>query len=139
MRKVLSVICQVIAGFFFYMVSMLAFMSGFPAMGKAAMLAGFSVPAFIALAIALALTGLRNWKKDTGVMLLSMSAFNGFVILTMACMLASEEFRKLVPADSFAMFGAYFVGALVLAAFAALGWILFKSGGGMAEQGPAGA
>lgn len=135
MRKVLSVACQIIAGFFFYMVSMLAFMSGFPAMGKAAMLAGCSVPAFIALAVALALTGLRNWKKDTGVMLLSMSAFNGFIILSIACMWMSEEFRRIMPSDPFAVFGAYFVGAPVLAAFAVLGWILFKSGGGMAEQG----
>ncbi|MYN15483.1 hypothetical protein GTP81_01820 [Rugamonas sp. FT107W] len=137
MRKIFSVVCQIIAGFFFYMVSIMAFTSGFPVWGKAAMMAGVSVPAFVALAIALALTGLRNWKRDTGVMLLSMSAFNGFGILTMACMWMSEEFRRMMPPDSFANFGAYFAGAVVLAAFAILGWVLFKSGGGTAEQGVA--
>lgn len=139
MRKVFGVVCQVVAGFFLYMVSMLAFMSGLPVLAKAAMLAGFAVPAFIALAIALALTGLRNWKKNTGLMLLSMSAFNGFVIFSMACMWMSEEFRRMMPPDSFANFSAYVVGAVVLAAFAILGWLLFKSGGGTAEQGRAGA
>lgn len=128
MRKVFSVIFHIIAGFFFYMVSLLAFMSEFPALGKAGMLAGFSVPGLIALAIGLALTGFRNWKRDTGIVLLSTSAFSIFIVFTMACMFMSEEVRKLMPADILGSFGAYFVGGIVLAVFALLGWTLFKAG-----------
>ena len=129
MRKVFSVICHIIAGFFFYMVSLLAFMSELPALAKAGMLAGFSVPGLIALGIGLALTGFRNWKRDTGIVLLSTSAFSAFIVFTMACIFMSEEVRKLMPSDILGNFGAHFVGGIVIVAFAALGWSLLKAGG----------
>ena len=130
MRKVFSVIFHIIAGFFFYMVSLLAFMSELPALGKAGMLAGFSVPGLIALAIGLALTGFRNWKRDTGIVLLSTSAFSIFIVFTMACLFMSEEVRRLMPPDLLGSFGAYFIGGLVILVFALLGWTLFKAGKG---------
>jgi hypothetical protein len=127
MRKVCSVIFHIIAGFFFYLVSVLAFISGLPALGKAGLLAGFSVPALIALVIGLALTGFRNWKRDTGVVLLSTSAFNAFILLTMICLFMSEEARRLMPLDALANFGAYVIGGVVIAVFASLGWMLVRT------------
>lgn len=135
MRKVFSVIFHLIAGFFFYMVSLLAFISGLPMLGKAGMLAGFFVPALIALAIGLALTGFRHWKRDAGVVLLSTSAFNAFIFLTMACLFMSEEFRRLVPSNTIGNFRAYFIGGLVVAVFAGLGWMLVKADSDIAGTG----
>jgi hypothetical protein len=127
MRKVCSVVCHVVAGFFIYMLSVLAFVSGFPAFGKTLMLAGFSVPAIIALAIGLAFTGFRRWKRDAGLVLLWTSGFNAFVVLTMTCLLMSEEFRKLIPVDVSARFDSYIVGGLVVIGIAVAGWLLLKA------------
>lgn len=127
MLKVLSVLFHILAGFFFYMVSVLAFTSTFGGLAKAAMLAGFSAPAFVALAIGLALTRFRRWKRDTGIVLLSTSAISAFLILTMACMLASEDFRRLMPPDTLDGFSAYVTGGVVIVAYAVLGWVLLKA------------
>lgn len=128
MRKVCSVICHVVAGFLFYLVSLLGFISAFPPAGKALMVAGFLVAALVAMAIGLAFTGFRRWKRDAGLVLLWTSGVNAFLVLTMVCLMMSEEFSKLMPVDTVALFGSYVVGALLMAALAVAGWLLFQAG-----------
>lgn len=128
MRKVLSVLCHIVAGFLFNVVSMLAFINALPATAKFLMLAGFSLLALAALAIGLAVTGLRDWKRDAGIVLLATSAWSVFMVVTMACLLMSEDFTKLVPGSASAPMDDYLTGGLFIVVLAAVGWLLFKRG-----------
>ena len=137
MRKVSSIILKVIAGFFVYMVSLLAFVSEPPTGVKLGILIGFSVPAVVALCGGLALTRFRNWKRDTGIVLLSASGFTAFLIFTFACLLMTEEFRRMMKPDTLTFFSDYLTGGVVIVGLAILGWILVKADKRKAEQGAA--
>ncbi|OQA33372.1 MAG: hypothetical protein BWY57_01234 [Betaproteobacteria bacterium ADurb.Bin341] len=137
MRKVSSVILKVIAGFFFYMVSLLAFVSEPPAVVKLGILIGFSVPAVVALGGGLALTRFRNWRRDTGVVLLCASGFTAFVVFTFACLLMTDEFPKMTGPNTLAFFGDYLTGGGFIVGLAVLGWVLVEANMGMAEQSTA--
>jgi hypothetical protein len=137
MRKVSSIILRVIAGFFFYMVSSLAFISELSHGMKLGIMLGFSVPALAALAGGLALTRFRNWRRDTGVVLLWTSGFTAFLVLTVACMLTTEEFRKMMRPDTMTFFSDYLTGGAVIAGLAVFGWILVKADKRRAENGTA--
>lgn len=128
MRKVLSVVCHIVAGFLFNIVSVLAFISAMPATHKSLMLAGLSLPALIALAVGLAFTGFRHWKRDAGIVLLSTSGWCAFMVVTMACLLMSEEFTRLVPESATAPMDDYLTGGLFIVGLALVGWLLFKRG-----------
>jgi len=133
MLKICSIILEVIAGFFLFIVTLLAYMSGMPAGWKLMSLGLFLLPAVVVMAIGLALTRFRFWKRDTGVVLLSVTGCTLFAVFTMACMLMSEEFRKLFIDGAGNPFGSYVVGTAVNAALAALGWYLVKKGADKAE------
>jgi len=136
MRKVSSIIFKVIAGFFFYGASLLAFVSE-PQTGvtgvKLTILIGFSIPAVVALCVGLALTRFRNWKRDTGIVLLSASGTTASVVLTFVCMLMTEEFRAMMKPDTLTLFSDYLTGGGAIVGFAGLGWILLRANGERAE------
>jgi len=127
MRKASSVILKVISGFFFYMVSLLAFISTLPTGGKLGILFGFSIPAVLALIGGLALSRFHNWKRDTGIVLLSASGFTAFLIFSLACMLMSEEFRIMMKPDTLTFFSDYWTGGGLIVGLAGLGWALVKT------------
>ena len=79
-------------------------------MEKFAIMAGFFLPALIALGIGLALGRFQNWKRDTGIVLASASGSTAFVILTILCLLLSPEFKDLFPEDVLGFFGDYRTG-----------------------------
>lgn len=137
MRKVCSVILKVIAGFFFHTISLLAFVSAPPTGVKLGILIGFSVPAVVALGGGLALTRFRNWRRDTGIVLLCASGYTAFTIFTVACFLMTEEFRQMMKPDMLTFFSDYLTGGVVIVGLAVLGWILVKANKGRAEQGAA--
>ena len=126
MRKVSSIILKAIAGFFFYMVSLLAFVSEMPTSAKLLILITFSATAIAALGGGLALTRFRNWRRDTGIVLLCAAGFTVFVIFTFACLLVIKEFRKTMRPDTLVFFKDYLTGGGVIAGLAFLGWILTK-------------
>lgn len=134
MRRFCSIVLEVIAGFFLFIVTLLAFMSEVPAGWKALTLVLFLLPAVVVMAIGLALMRFRYWKRDTGVVLLSATAATLFAVFTMACMMMSAEFRQMLAPDSPEPFGSYIVGTAFNALLAALGWLLVKKDSGMAEQ-----
>jgi hypothetical protein len=128
MLKVLSIVFHVIAGFLFSVVSVMAFFSGLPGVAKVLILAGTSLPGLIALGIGLAFTRFRHWKRDAGVVLLSTSACNVVMIVTIACMLMSDEFLNMFPESASMPVNDYFTGFIVMVVLALVGWLLFKSG-----------
>lgn len=135
MRKGFSTIFKVIAGFFFYMISLLAFDNEHPTGQKLGMLLGLTAPALIAMTIGIALSHFRNWRRDVGIVLLSAVGFTAFVIFTFACLLINGEFRKMIRPDTVTFFSDYLTGGVVIVGLAILGWMLTKTNKKVAEQG----
>ena len=137
MRKVSSIILKVIAGFLLYGVSLLAFVSGPHAGMKLVILIVFSVPAVAALCAGLALTRFRDWRRDTGIVLLCASGFTAFLVLTVTCMYMTAEYREMMKPDTMAFFNDYLTGGGVIVGLAVSGWMLVKANKVRAEQGAA--
>ena len=143
-RRVLSVVFYVVAGFLFYMVSLLAFIDSAavganqPAFGaddaafaKWLPIITFTVPALITLVAGLAIMGFRDWRRDAGIVLLSAAGFTTFLVFTFATMLMNEEFRKMMPPDMpdvVKFFGDYITGAAVIVGLALGGALLVITG-----------
>jgi len=133
MRKVFSIVLNIIAGFFFYVVSLSGFKNETAAGAKWGIMICFTVLAVLALCAGLALKRFRNWKRDVGIVLLCASGFTAFSIFTFACLLMTEDFRKMIQPNTLAFFGNYFTGGAVIIVFAGLGWLLLKANKGFAE------
>jgi hypothetical protein len=142
-RRVLSVGFYILAGFFLYTVSVLAFVDGAAVANGAAMGADdaafakwlpiiiFAVPALLTLVIGLAIMGFRDWRRDAGIVLLSVAGFMTFVVLTFVTTFMNEEFRKMMPPDMpdiVKFFGDYITGAAVIVGLALAGALLVITG-----------
>lgn len=126
MLKVLSVILEVIGGFFLYMTCMMAFMSANTGLVKLVTMLIPSVVGVLALGGGLALTRFRTWRWDIGVVLLSVAGFTSLVVFTFACLFMTEEFPRMIRPGTHDMFSDYLTGGCFILGFAALGWILVK-------------
>jgi hypothetical protein len=127
MRKAISIIFLICSGFLFFTATLSVFFQGLSPTGKLFVMGGFAVAALIPHLIGLAFGGFRYWRRDTGVVLLSVTGFTAFTLFTIVCMMSSEEFRRILPPDELQIFGSYYVGTAVTAACAVLGWLLLKS------------
>ena len=134
MLKVISVVCHVVAGFVLTIACVLAFISGLPAMAKLLMVGGTALPGVITLVIGLACTRFRLWKRDTGVVLLSTTVCNIVMVVSIACMLMSEEVMLMFPESTSMPFRDYVTGTLVMVVLAIAGWLLFKRGDAELQQ-----
>jgi len=133
-RKVFSIVFFVIAGFFFYMVGLLGFVSEPSVLAKWGIVLGFTCPAIVALFAGLALGGFRGWKRNAGIVLLSSMGFAAFVVVTFICLLMTEEFRVMMTPDTMAYFRDYYAGSAVIAGFTMLGLTLLKLGWGRSSK-----
>ncbi len=126
MRKAFSVVLEVIAGFLFYAACLTVFASGLPIAGRLAILLAFSIPFVGAMLCGLALTRFEHWKRDAGVVVASASALALFVIIMVASMFATKEFKDVVTPDTiqFLKDYHYMAGSIVMVALASLGLIL---------------
>ena len=126
--KVFSIICYVVAGFFVYMVAILGFATMPSVAMKAGLMFGFSIPAFLALWAGFALTRFRKKLRDTGIVFLSAAGFTTFLVFTFACLMATDEFKKMMKPDSMASFSDYGSGFGFLAFISAAGLLAFRKG-----------
>lgn len=126
MRKALGIISYILAGFFVYMVCLLAFVNQ-PTMAKWGIVAGFSLPALVFLCIGLAVNRFQRWRRDVGVVLLSGAAFTSFLVFTFVCLLMTNEYKQMMQPDILHFFGAYASGTIFILSVAALGVILLKT------------
>ncbi|MGA7965698.1 MAG: hypothetical protein WCB49_07410 [Gammaproteobacteria bacterium] len=126
MRKASRIVLEVIAGFFFYTALLAAFTGALPIAGNIGLFALFAVPALAALLCGLALDRFRHWKRDTGIVVISSSALSLFVVITVASMFATREFRQMAPPNSiqFLKDYHYIAGSIVMAGLATLGLTL---------------
>lgn len=143
-RRVLSVGFYIVAGFLFYTVSVLAFIDGAavganqPAFGaddaaiaKWLPIVIFAVPALVTLVVGLAIMGFRDWRRDAGIVLLSVAGFMTLVVFMFATTFMNEEFRKMMPPDMpdiVKFFGDYITGAAVIVGLALAGALLVITG-----------
>ncbi len=133
-RKVIGICLYIVAGFFVYLVSLLAFMdmSALPVPGPAwtkyAVIGGFSIPAAVAQLIGLAVSRFKQWKRDLGIVLVSGSGMTAFVVFTIACLLWSPETRALFPRNTWELFSdvATGVGGIVIIAGAGTALIVMS-------------
>jgi hypothetical protein len=128
MRKVISIILYVVAGFFIYMDCVLAFINEPPPLTKFGMMAGFLVPGLIAQMGGLALNQFHNSRKITGIVLLSGAGFTAFLVFTFACLLMTDEFKQIMKPDSLKFFSDYVTGACFIFLTAACGLLLLLLG-----------
>jgi hypothetical protein len=143
-RRVLSVGFYIVAGFLFYTVSVLAFIDGAAvasnsaafsaddaAMAKWLPIIIFAVPALIILVVGLAIMGFRDWRRDAGIVFLSVAGFTTLGIFMFATTFMNEEYRKLMPPDMpdvMRIFGDYITGAAVIVVLALAGGLLVITG-----------
>ena len=128
-RKVISVIFYVVAGFFLYMVSLLAFVniSSLPsasrssALVKYAVMGAFSIPAVVAFMIGLLLSRFRHWKRDIGIVMVSGAGSTALVVFTIACFVRSPDSKQFFPHDTLNVFNDIIAGVSCIALLAALG------------------
>jgi hypothetical protein len=107
-RKILSIAFYVIAGFFLYTVTGLAFVNIAavktatlpPAWTKLVIIGTFAVPALISLLIGLAITRFQKWKRDVGIVLVSAGGVTSFIAVTMVCLFISPESKRYFPPDT---------------------------------------
>ena len=108
MRKILSIVFYVIAGFFLYMVTGLAFVNipaiktatPSPAWMKLVVIGTFAVPALISLLIGLAVTRFQQWKRDVGIVLVSAGGVTSFIAVTIVCFFMSAESKRYFPPNA---------------------------------------
>jgi len=128
MNKTLSIICYVVAGFFFYTIMILSFVNEPPVSAKLAIMGVFAVPAAINLLIGLHVSRYGHWQRDLGIVLLSAALFTIFLVLTVACMLATPEFTQQFPDNKIGFFSDYVSGTLCIAAFLSIGgWLVWRT------------
>lgn len=127
-RKIIVIICYCIGGFFLSIVSVVSFFTdqSHPVpIGMKLLITGiFLVPALIFIGVGIFLRRLEKWKRDIGVILLSTSAYQIFLIFTMVCLFSSQEIMKFFPdKKAFSFLGDYFMGVVCLLIFVGLGFI----------------
>lgn len=126
MRKLASIICYVVAGFFVYTTCLLAFVS--EASAKYAMAGMFSVLAVAFLAAGLAISRGKRWRYAVGLVLLSGTGVAAVVVGMVFFLLISPETRELFPTSSLDFFSDYTAGSVSILVLAALGCWLTISG-----------
>ena len=136
MRKVLGILLYIVAGFFVYMVCLLAFVNQEPPIAKWGIVVGFSIPAALFLCGGLAINRFQNWRRDSGIVLLAGAGFTFFLVFTLACLLMTEEFKRMMEPDSLDFFSAYIAGFCFILGSGALGVVLLRAGKRRVEQVP---
>jgi hypothetical protein len=108
-RNLISILCYIVAGFFVYMVTVLAFIKtglvndpGEPSPTlafKCVMMAAYSLPGVLALVTGLRLRRFKAWRRDVGVVLVSGAVVSLLGVLTFTCMLLTPEAAEFFPAN----------------------------------------
>ena len=128
MRRVCSIVLYVIAGFVLCMVATVSFIRPDDhAWVKWLLMGVFLACALVPQCLGLALYRFRNWRRDSGIVLLSSAGYTGFGIFTIVCVFMDKEVRSMMKTDPMPLFSDYLTGGAVLFILAAEGWMLYRS------------
>ena len=120
-RKIISIICYVIAGFFLYAVCLLGFINQPSYFTKIAVMGSFSVCSLITLAIGLAFRRFLTWKRDVGIVLLTVAGSAALSVFSIFCVSLSAEFKEFFPNIKFDFSIDYITGLTCIITFAFIG------------------
>jgi hypothetical protein len=126
-RRVISIICYVIAGLFLASEGVLAFLEDSPS-DKAGLLLVSVGLAAIPLGAGVALSPGRR-VREAGIVLMAGAGWVVLSALNFVYLSARKDMRDILPPELFEMFDDYAVGGLNFAVMAGLGIYLFRRGG----------
>ena len=126
-RKVFSIICHVIAGFFVYLLCLIAFFKSPSAGAKLGIMGGCILAALVPLAVGLIASGGWKWQRDIGIVLVSGSGFTALLCLIMLCLSLDPGFKEFFPNAELDAFKDYTVGLICIGTCAASGIVLIRA------------
>ncbi|MFC1650554.1 TlpA family protein disulfide reductase [Candidatus Latescibacterota bacterium] len=115
-RKVISNVCYVIAGFSVFLVSIFAFIFGILPLSNLSNWGVFGIPGLISLIIGLAINGFQNWKHDVGLVLLSGIGCTSLLFLIAFLAFLTPENRTYIADRSYDSIIQYVCNILILSA-----------------------
>jgi hypothetical protein len=122
-RTTAGILSFIAAGFFFYGVGLLAFVSTPEWWVKVVIVATFVVPAAVFFGLGAWCWG-RNVLQSLGIVLLSAAGMTALVVLTFVSMLMTPEYAKLLPAETRQLFSSVRTGATCLGGYVVIGLAL---------------
>lgn len=134
-RRVISIICYVIAGLFLATEGVLAFLDD-EGTDKAGALLLSSAFAAVPLGIGVALSPGRR-MRESGIVLMGGAGWVVLSALNFVYLSARKDMRSVLPPELLGMFDSYAVGGFNFAAMAGLGIFLFLRGRGAGPGRPA--
>ncbi|MBD3263868.1 MAG: hypothetical protein GF375_02045 [Candidatus Omnitrophica bacterium] len=121
-RNVLGIVFYCLGGFFLSIVNSIGFFStdqySFSLGEKLWIMGVMLVPALIFIGLGLVLRKISKWRHDIGVILLSVSAYQLFMVSTLALVFSSQEIKRVFPQQKeFYFFNDYLTGIICLLLF----------------------
>jgi hypothetical protein len=126
-RRVISILCYVVAGLFLASEGVLAFLRD-DAADKVGVLLLSAGLAAVPLGIGVALSPGRR-MREAGIVLMAGAGWVVLSALNFVYLGAREDMRAILPPELFDMFSDYAVGGINFAIMAGLGFFLFRKGG----------
>ncbi len=131
-RKVSSIICYVISGFFLYTLCFISFNKIIDSLEAKIWIYGFFlVPALVLFLAGLWLRRFDNWKRDLGILFLASSGFTALAVSSFFLILHDPGYAKLLPEGKTMpnLVEDYVTGTVLLAVLSSLGGLLLWSSG----------
>ena len=126
-RTTAGILSFVVAGFFFYSLAMLAFIST-PEWWIKVVIAGSSaVPAAIFFGLGAWCWG-RNVLQTLGIVFLSAAGMTGMAVLSFFAILMTPEYAVTLPPETRQLFSSVWTGAACLGGYVAVGLALLLAG-----------
>ena len=126
-RSTAGIASFIAAGFCFYGVAILAFVSTPAWWVKVVIASTFAVPAAIFFALGAWCWG-RDVLQNLGIVLLSAAGMSAMAVLTFVGMLTTPEYARLLPPESTRLFSSVWAGATCLGAYVVIGLALLLTG-----------
>jgi hypothetical protein len=125
LRKIISVVLYVLAGFFVYAACFASFIGVGSAIAKILCLAGIFSVAMIFMCIAASLHRFEKWKMEFGVTLVSATTSAAAACVMLLCIWLDPEFRRYFPRDHFGIID-YVSGTVLVFFLSAFGVVLIR-------------
>lgn len=122
------VVSLVVSGFFFYMVSLLAFVNEGPQSTKYVIMGVFSLPALLFLGLGLDRRSARHIQRGIGYVFVGAAAVSGLVTYQVYAMAKSPETAKYFKSDPLKFFGDYVTGISFIILYILIGTTLLLLG-----------
>jgi hypothetical protein len=128
MRNFFSLLFLCIAGFFIYLLGILAFMN--MGLAKYFILIFLLLPTVFLAGLGAVLHANMAWRKSVGLVFLCGSLFSAFIVLVAVCFSMEPNLREKFPAEMLAPFNQYPSGIITNLVFFLIGWGLLQAAKG---------